>query len=91
MIVSCPAAPASAAALTRVAAQICLGPVCVPISAVVPALILLAHRYGWLMWLNPSWFDWRWYRQKYRRWAARRAAERAAAAPQPSVVEMKAE
>jgi hypothetical protein len=36
-------------ALTRgLRLQICLGPVCVPVSAFVPALIALAHQRGWL-------------------------------------------
>jgi hypothetical protein len=50
-------------------AQICLGPVCVPIGAFVPALIVLAHQRGWLLWINPGWFDWKWYRLQYRRCA----------------------
>jgi hypothetical protein len=35
----------------------------------VPALIVLAHQRGWLLWINPGWFDWKWYRLQYRRCA----------------------
>ena len=52
---------------------ICLGPVCVPVSALVPFLIVQAHQRGWLKWVDPNWFKWRWWRQKYRECAPARA------------------
>ena len=50
-------------------AQICIGPVCVPVGALMPTLIVFAHQRGWLVWLQPRWFDWRWYRSLLRRCA----------------------
>ena len=47
--------------------KICLGPVCVPLTALIPFLIGLAHKRGWLKWVNPNWFSWRWVRLQYRR------------------------
>ena len=49
------------------AAQICIGPVCVPVGALVPTLIVFAHQRGWLRWLQPRWFDWKWYRTLLRK------------------------
>jgi hypothetical protein len=66
------------ALLTRCACcfQICLGPVCVPVGALAPTLIVFAHQRGWLRWLQPRWFDWRWYRTLLRKCVISRARQR---------------
>ena len=38
--------------------QICLGGVCVPLNLLIPFLIGLAHRNGWLKWIKEEWFTW---------------------------------
>jgi hypothetical protein len=64
-------------------AQICLGPVCVPVGALLPALVVLAHQRGWLLWINPRWFDYKFWWAKLRGCApaARVAAARRGAWP----------
>lgn len=50
--------------------QICFGPVCVPVTAILPLIIGFAHKYGYLKWVNPNWFSYRWLKYKYKQWCA---------------------
>lgn len=34
---------------------ICIGPVCVPLHLLLPFLVGVLHRYGWLKWFKPEW------------------------------------
>lgn len=31
---------------------LCIGPVCIPLNLLLPFLLGLAHRYGWLQWVK---------------------------------------
>ena len=46
---------------------ICIGPVCVPMSAFMPFLIGVLHQYGLLKWVREEWFTWRWLGPRVRR------------------------
>ena len=35
--------------------QICIGGVCVPLNLLIPFLIGLMHRYGYLQWFKQEW------------------------------------
>jgi hypothetical protein len=37
------------------------------VTALLPFLISLAHRYGWLKWVDPNWFSWRWLKYQYKK------------------------
>lgn len=41
---------------------ICVGPVCVPMNLVLPFLVGLAHRAGWLSWFRRDWVTLRYWR-----------------------------
>ena len=43
---------------------ICLGPVCVPMSAFVPFCVGMLHQYGYLKWVKQEWFTWRWLKPR---------------------------
>ena len=46
----------SLALLPSFRSQICLGPVCIPLTTFLPFLVAAAHRMGWLRWMKPEWF-----------------------------------
>lgn len=39
-----------------------------PITAILPLVIGFAHKYGYLKWVNPNWFSYRWLKYKYKQW-----------------------
>jgi hypothetical protein len=46
---------------------ICLGPCCVPLHALVPFLIGMAHQRGYLRSIKKEWFTWRWLKPRLMR------------------------
>ena len=42
--------------------QVCLGPVCVPLNLLLPFLVGVAHRAGWLSWFKREWVTLRYWR-----------------------------
>ena len=46
---------------------ICLGPVCVPMSAFVPFCLGVLHRYGYLHWVKQEWFTWTWLKPRLKK------------------------
>ena len=46
---------------------ICLGPCCIPLHALLPFLVGMAHQRGYLKWVRKEWFTWRWLGPRARR------------------------
>jgi hypothetical protein len=46
---------------------ICLGPCCVPLHALLPFLIGMAHQRGYLRSIKKEWFTWRWLKPRLMR------------------------
>ena len=46
---------------------ICLGPCCIPLHALLPFLVGMAHQRGYLKWVRKEWFTWRWLGPRVRR------------------------
>jgi len=46
---------------------ICLGPCCIPLHAILPFLLGMAHQRGHLQWVRKEWFTWRWLGPRVRR------------------------
>jgi len=46
---------------------ICLGPCCIPLHALLPFLVGMAHQRGYLKWVRKEWFTWRWLAPRARR------------------------
>ncbi len=44
--------------------QLCFGPVCVPCNLLLPFLLGLAHRAGWLHWFKREWLTVSWWRER---------------------------
>ncbi|WIA18285.1 hypothetical protein OEZ85_009751 [Tetradesmus obliquus] len=44
---------------------ICIGPVCIPLNLLLPFLLGIAHRYGWLKWFKREWVTLAWWRQVF--------------------------
>ncbi|KAK9868149.1 hypothetical protein WJX84_010994 [Apatococcus fuscideae] len=51
---------------------ICLGPVCVPLNLLVPFLVGLLHRYGYLKWFKQEWVTLRYWRRRWTEWQGAR-------------------
>lgn len=45
--------------------QICVGPVCVPMNLLLPFLVGLAHRAGWLSWFRRDWVTLQYWRSAW--------------------------
>ena len=45
--------------------QLCLGPVCVPVNLLLPFLVGVAHRAGWLSWFKREWVTMRYWRSLF--------------------------
>ncbi len=45
--------------------QICLGPVCIPLNLLVPFLVGLLHRYGYLKWFKQEWVTLRYWQRRW--------------------------
>ncbi|KAK9906896.1 hypothetical protein WJX75_009878 [Coccomyxa subellipsoidea] len=43
----------------------CFGGVCVPLNLLLPFLIGVLHRYGFLQWVNPQWVTLRYWQQRW--------------------------
>jgi len=46
---------------------ICLGPVCIPMSAFVPFCIGVLHRYGYMKWVQEEWFTFTWLKPRVKK------------------------
>ncbi|DBB13900.1 TPA: hypothetical protein ACH3X3_000887 [Trebouxia sp. C0006] len=53
---------------------ICIGPVCVPLHLLLPFLVGVLHRYGWLKWFKPEWVTLRFW-QKWWSGSSQKVAE----------------
>jgi hypothetical protein len=54
---------------------ICLGPVCIPMSAFVPFCLGVLHKYGYLKWIKEEWFTWTWLKPRVKRLVGMRVTE----------------
>lgn len=43
----------------------CCGGVCVPLNLLLPFLVALCHRAGWLQWFNKDWVTFRWWKSLF--------------------------
>lgn len=43
---------------------LCLGPVCIPLHLLLPFLLGLAHKYGYLQWVKREWVTFRFWRER---------------------------
>jgi len=59
---------------------ICLGPVCVPLSAFVPFCLGVLHRYGYLQWVKQEWFTLTWLKPRVKRLMGMKVTEEELAA-----------
>jgi len=48
--------------------QICLGGVCVPLNLLIPFLVGMLHRYGYLKWFRQEWVRISYWKKQYSRW-----------------------
>jgi len=44
---------------------LCFGGVCVPLNMLVPFIVGILHRYGYLRWIKPQWFTVRFWQNKW--------------------------
>ena len=45
---------------------ICIGPVCVPTNLLLPFVIGILHRYGYLKWFRTEWVTFKYWRRQIR-------------------------
>ncbi|CAL5227854.1 g10887 [Coccomyxa viridis] len=44
---------------------LCFGGVCVPLNMLVPFIVGILHKYGYLKWIKPQWFTLRFWQNKW--------------------------